>query len=47
MTGVLIREDKELDEGLARALDFSRRGDPVLVNVLLDKTEFRKGSISM
>jgi acetolactate synthase-1/2/3 large subunit len=45
--GILVREAGELDGALARAVELSREGSPVLVNVLLGKTEFRKGSISM
>jgi acetolactate synthase-1/2/3 large subunit len=45
--GLFVREEKELDPILAEAVEVSRRGRPVLVNVLLGKTEFRKGSISM
>jgi acetolactate synthase-1/2/3 large subunit len=45
--GLLVREDGELDAAFARALELARAGSPVLVNVLLGKTDFRKGSISM
>ncbi len=32
---------------LAEAVQIARGGSPVLINAHLDKTEFRKGSISM
>jgi acetolactate synthase-like protein len=45
--GLLVRSRSELGPALERAKELSREGFPVLVNVLLGKTEFRKGSISM
>jgi thiamine pyrophosphate-dependent acetolactate synthase large subunit-like protein len=45
--GLEIRNDAEVGEALARAKDLAAAGRPVLVNVWLDKTEFREGSISM
>jgi acetolactate synthase-1/2/3 large subunit len=45
--GILIDKEEDLDAKLAEAVKLSREGHPVLVNVLLGKTEFRKGSISM
>ena len=45
--GLQIRSDAEIAEVLARARDLAAAGRPVLVNVWLDKTEFREGSISM
>ena len=45
--GLEIRSDAEVAAVLARARDLSAAGRPVLVNVWLDKTEFREGSISM
>jgi hypothetical protein len=32
---------------LRQAREIARRGQPVLVNVWLDRTDFREGSISM
>jgi acetolactate synthase-1/2/3 large subunit len=32
---------------LAQARTWAREGHPVLINVWLDKTEFREGSLSM
>jgi acetolactate synthase-1/2/3 large subunit len=45
--GVEIRTAAEVDAGLAEARRIAATGKPVLVNVWLDKTEFREGSISM
>ena len=45
--GVEIRTDREVEAGLAQARSLAASGKPVLVNVWLDKTEFREGSISM
>jgi thiamine pyrophosphate-dependent acetolactate synthase large subunit-like protein len=45
--GIEIRTDAEVEHGLAQARRLAAAGKPVLVNVWLDKTEFREGSISM
>ncbi len=45
--GILVREMAEVQPALARARALARSGKPVLVNVWLDKTEFREGSLSM
>lgn len=45
--GIEIRTDAEVAAGLAQARQFAARGRPVLVNVWLEKSEFREGSISM
>ena len=45
--GLEIRSDAEVAGVLARARDIAAAGRPVLVNVWLDKTEFREGSISV
>lgn len=45
--GVEIRRDAEVEAGLEEAKRIAASGKPVLVNVWLDKTEFREGSISM
>lgn len=45
--GILIRTMAEVPSALARARALARSGKPVLVNVWLDKTEFREGSLSM
>ena len=45
--GLLVRHADEVRPALARARALAREGHPVLVNVWLDKTEFREGSLSM
>lgn len=45
--GLLLQRIEDAPAVLAEAVRIARAGSPVLVNVHLDKTEFRKGSISM
>jgi acetolactate synthase-1/2/3 large subunit len=45
--GILVREEAELVPALERARAVAREGRPVLVNVWLDRTGFREGSISI
>jgi acetolactate synthase-1/2/3 large subunit len=45
--GLVIRNPSEVRSVLAEAKAIARAGQPVLVNALIGKTEFRKGSISM
>jgi len=45
--GILVKKPAEVSAALERARALARTGKPVLVNVWLDKTEFRDGSISM
>lgn len=45
--GLLIKQTADVPAALQRARDIAKGGTPVLVNVWLDKTEFREGSISM
>ena len=45
--GILVNKTSEVAPALAQAKALARSGRPVLVNVLLDRTEFREGSISM
>ena len=45
--GIEIRRPDEVEPGLQRAREIATAGRPVLVNVWLDKTDFRDGSISM
>ncbi len=45
--GLLVARPEEVRSALEEALALSRAGRPVLVNVLIGKTDFRKGSISM
>ena len=45
--GLRVAKTEEVRPALEEALALSRAGHPVLVNVLLGNTDFRKGSISM
>ena len=45
--GIEIRRDSEVEGGLAEARRIAASGKPVLVNVWLERSEFRAGSISM
>lgn len=45
--GLVVSRPADLAPALERAFRRARSGVPVLVNVLLGKTDFRKGSISM
>jgi thiamine pyrophosphate-dependent acetolactate synthase large subunit-like protein len=45
--GIVVKQASEVPAALARAREIARQGKPVLVNVWLDKTAFREGSLSM
>ncbi len=45
--GLLVTRADEVDAALRRARELASQGRPVLVNVWLDRTEFREGSLSM
>ena len=45
--GIEVKTMAEVPAALQRAREIAREGRPVLVNVWLDRTEFREGSISM
>lgn len=45
--GLLVTRMDEVSAALARARELARLGRPVLLNVWIDKTEFREGSLSM
>ena len=45
--GLLVQRPEEVQPALAQARAWAREGHPVLVNVWLDKTDFREGSLSM
>jgi acetolactate synthase-1/2/3 large subunit len=45
--GLLVKTDAEVRPALQRARELQRSGRPVLINVWLDKTAFREGSLSM
>jgi acetolactate synthase-1/2/3 large subunit len=45
--GLLVRRPHQVQPALAQARTWAREGHPVLINVWLDRTEFREGSLSM
>jgi acetolactate synthase-1/2/3 large subunit len=45
--GILVRTMAEVPAALSRARALAHSGKAVLINVWLDKTEFREGSLSM
>jgi thiamine pyrophosphate-dependent acetolactate synthase large subunit-like protein len=45
--GILVQTMDEVPVALVIARELAKNGKPVLVNVWLDKTEFREGSLSM
>ena len=45
--GLVVQRDDEVRPALRRAREFARAGQPALVNVWLDRTGFREGSLSM
>ena len=45
--GILVRRTAEVPSAIARAREAARGGKPVLMNVWLDRSDFRQGSISM
>ena len=45
--GFLVEHQRDLEWTLRRAKEAAAAGRPALVNVWLDKTDFREGSISM
>lgn len=45
--GLCIDDPDKVEETLLQAKQIAREGKPVLINVMLGKTDFRKGSISM
>jgi acetolactate synthase-1/2/3 large subunit len=45
--GIRVDREDQMDAALAEAVQVARSGKPVLVNAILGKSDFRKGSISM
>lgn len=45
--GIRVDSPAEMDAALERAVKLSREGHPVLINAIIGKSDFRKGSISM
>ena len=46
-TGILLNDPVMIPEALIFAKEAALAGHPVLINAILGKTDFRKGSISM
>ena len=45
--GLVVKKTADVPAALAQAKEIARGGTPVLVNVWLDRTDFREGSLSM
>jgi thiamine pyrophosphate-dependent acetolactate synthase large subunit-like protein len=45
--GFKISGEDQIEQTLRQAQELARAGTPVLINALIGKTDFRKGSISM
>ncbi|NJK32825.1 MAG: thiamine pyrophosphate-binding protein, partial [Deltaproteobacteria bacterium] len=45
--GLLLEDPAEIEATIDRAKELARAGKPVLINVMIGATDFRKGSISM
>lgn len=45
--GILIETEKQLHPGLLKAKEIASNGTPVCVNILITKSSFREGSISL
>jgi acetolactate synthase-1/2/3 large subunit len=45
--GFKISDESQIEKTLRQAQELARQGIPVLINALIGKTDFRKGSISM
>ena len=45
--GIVVKTNAEVADALDRARAAARAGKPALINVWLDRTDFREGSISM
>ncbi|MFW9995885.1 MAG: thiamine pyrophosphate-binding protein [Candidatus Odinarchaeota archaeon] len=45
--GILLKEESSIRETLERARKINKQGKPVLINALIDRTDFRDGSIAM
>ncbi len=45
--GILVKHDGQIDAAIKKAKKLSAEGKPVVINLLLAKSDFRKGSISI
>jgi len=46
-SGLIVKRDDEVSDALAAAREMARSGRSVLMNICLDKSDFREGSVSM
>ena len=45
--GIRVERPGQIEEALTAARKIARSGVPVVLNVMLDRSDFRKGSISV
>ena len=45
--GILVTEEDQIDDAIDRAKELAAQGKPVVINLHITQTDFRKGSISM
>ncbi len=45
--GILVKHDGQIDAAIKKAKKLAQQGKPVLINLLLAKSDFRKGSLSI
>lgn len=45
--GILVKDKSDVSAALSKAKEIAKSGVPVLINALIGKTDFRKGSLSM
>jgi len=45
--GILVTDESQVEEALDKAKELSAQGKPVVLNIHIDKTDFREGSISI
>ena len=45
--GYFIDNENQIDDVLTQAIESAKSGEPTVINVIIGKTDFRKGSISM
>jgi acetolactate synthase-1/2/3 large subunit len=46
-TGLLLKDPASVPDVVVEARNYAKKGKPVLINAIISKSEFRKGSISM
>ena len=45
--GISVKKEEEINPALVKAKQASLNGSSTVINVIIDKTDFRKGSISI